>query len=135
MLADHVDYVPKQITTVAPEDDIAFFENAFVCETDGLITYTLKDKGEAKGFMTLNRQLDIAKPSGWCITALFVRRDGQAEHNALAMTMLFERLLSKPAEICVAVHHAATQIIRFWNQNGFVFYRNNPSSPMPMASD
>lgn len=121
MLADHVDYAPEQVTKDASEDDLAFFEDAFVHENDGLIAYTLKDEGEVKGFMTLSRQLDGVKQSCWVISALFVGRDGQSDHYALAMTKLFERLLSEPADICVAVHHAATQIIRFWNQNNFVF--------------
>lgn len=121
MLADHVDYAPEQVTKDTSEEDLAFFEDAFVYENNGLIAYTLRDDGIVKGFMTLSRQFDVVKPSGWCITALFVRRDGQAELNALAMIKHFERLLSEPADICVAVHHAATQIIHFWYQNNFVF--------------
>lgn len=41
MLADHADYAPEQISKDAPEADIAFFEDAFVHENDGLITYSL----------------------------------------------------------------------------------------------
>lgn len=120
MLADHVDYAPEQVTDDASEDDLAFFEDAFVHENDGLIAYTLKDEGIVKGFMTLSRQFCNIEAGAWYITALFVRRYDQADQCALAMTELFESLLSEPADICVAVHHAATQIIRFWNQNGFV---------------
>lgn len=121
MLADHVDYAPEQVTDDASEDDLAFFEDAFVHENNGLIAYTLKDEGIVKGFMTLSRQFFSIEAGAWYITALFVRRDDQADQCALAMTELFQRLLSEPADICVAVHHAATQIIRFWNQNDFVF--------------
>ena len=121
MLTDHVDYAPEQITANAFEDDVKFFEDAFVLENDGLIAYTLKDEEDIKGFMTLSRQLDVANPRSWCITALFVKRDGQSDQYALALTNLFESLLTEPSEICVAVHHAAAQIIRFWNQNNFVF--------------
>lgn len=120
MLADHVDYAPEQVTKDASEDDLAFFEDAFVHENDGLIAYTLKDEGIVIGFMTLSRQFLSPEDGAWYITALFVRHNDQADQCALAMTELFQSLLSEPADICVAVHHAATQIIRFWNQNGFV---------------
>lgn len=120
MLADHVDYAPEQVTDDASEDDLAFFEDAFVHENDGLIAYTLKDEGIVKGFMTLSRQFYSIESGAWYVTALFVRRDDRVDQYALAMTELFESLLLNPVEICVAVHHAATQIIRFWNQNGFV---------------
>lgn len=120
MLADHVDYAPEQVTEDASEDDLAFFEDAFVHDNDGLIAYTLKDEGMVKGFMTLSRQFCSTEAGAWYITALFVRHDDQADQCALAMIELFQSLLSEPTDICVAVHHAATQIIRFWNQNGFV---------------
>lgn len=122
MLADHVDYAPEQVTEDASEDDLAFFEDAFVQEDNGLIAYTLKDEGIVKGFMTLSRQFCNTEAGAWYITALFVKHNDQADQYALAMTELFQNLLSEPADICVAVHHAATQIIRFWNQNDFVFY-------------
>ena len=121
MLADHVDYAPEQVTEDASEDDLAFFEDAFVQEDNGLIAYTLKDEGIVKGFMTLSRQFCSTEAGAWYITALFVRHNDQADQYVLAMTELFQSLLSEPADICVAVHHAATQIIRFWNQNDFVF--------------
>lgn len=120
MLADHVDYAPEQVTDDASEDDLAFFEDAFVREDNGLIAYTLKDEGSVKGFMTLSRQFCSIEAGAWYVTALFVRRDDQADQYALTMTELFQRLLAEPADICVAVHHAATQIIRFWTQNDFV---------------
>lgn len=122
MLADHVDYAPEQVTEDASEDDLAFFEDAFVQEDNGLIAYTLKDEGIVKGFMTLSRQFCNTEAGAWYITALFVRHNDQADQYALAMTELFQNLLSEPADICVAVHHAATQIIRFWNQNGYEVY-------------
>ena len=122
MLADHVDYAPEQVTEDASEDDLAFFEDAFVQEDNGLIAYTLKDEGIVKGFMTLSQQFCSTEAGAWYITALFVRHNDQADQCALVMTELFQSLLSEPADICVAVHHAATQIIRFWNQNDFVFY-------------
>ena len=121
ILEKHVDYAPEQVTGDTHAEDIAFFEDAFFHENDGLIAYTLKDEGEIKGFMTLSRQFSNIDAGAWCITALFVRRDNQADQYELAMAELFQRLLSKPADICVAVHHAATQVIRFWNQNDFVF--------------
>lgn len=120
LLADHVDYAPEQVTKDASEDDLAFFEDAFVHENDGLIAYTLKDEGMAKGFMTLSRQFCSTEAGAWYITALFVRHDDQADQCALAMAELFQSLLSEPADICVVVHHAATQVLRFWNQNDFV---------------
>ena len=120
MLADHVDYAPEQVTEGASEDDLAFFEDAFVQEDNGLIAYTLKDEGMVKGFMTLSRQFCSTEAGAWYITALFVRHDDQADQCALAMIELFQSLLSEQMDICVAVHHAATQIIRFWNQNDFV---------------
>ena len=58
-----------------------FFEEAFIHESDGLIAYTLKDEWLVRGFMTLSRQLDVVNPNGWCISALFVRRNGQANHS------------------------------------------------------
>lgn len=122
MLADHVDYAPEQVTEDASEDDLAFFEDAFVQEDNGLIAYTLKDEGIVKGFMTLSRQFCSTEAGVWYITALFVRHNDQADQCALVMTELFQSLLSEPADICVAVHHAATQIIRFWNQNGYEVY-------------
>ncbi len=120
MLDDHVDYAPEQVAEDASEDDLAFFEDAFVHENDGLIAYTLKDDGIVIGFMTLSRQFLSTEEGAWYITALFVRHDDQADQCALAMIELFQSLLSEPADICVAVHHAATQIIRFWNQNNYV---------------
>lgn len=121
MLADHVDYAPEQVTEDASEENLAFFEDAFVHENDGLIGYTLKDEGIVKGFMTLSRQFCNTEAGAWYITALFVRHSDQADQYALAMIERFQRHLSKSVDICVVVHHAATQIIRFWNQNGFVF--------------
>ena len=121
MLADHVDYAPEQVTEDASKDDLAFFEDAFVHENDGLIAYTLRDEGIVNGFMILSRQFCNIEAGAWYIVALFVRHNDHADQCALAMTELFQRLLSEPADICVAVHHAATQIIHFWNQNDFVF--------------
>ena len=75
MLADHVDYAPEQVTKDASEDDLAFFEDAFVHENDGLIAYTLKDEGIVIGFMTLSRQFLSPEDGAWYITALFVRHN------------------------------------------------------------
>lgn len=111
MLAEHVDCAPEQITEVASEDDLAFFEDSFVHESNGLIAYTLKDEGIVKGSMRLSKRFGRSKTGAWYISALFVRCDDQADQCAPRMTELFPSLLSEPADICVA-----TQIIRFWNQ-------------------
>lgn len=121
MLEDHVDYAPEQVTGDTHAEDIAFFEEAFLHENDGIIAYTLKEAGKVIGFVTLTRRHLDCSGLNWCITALFVRRDQQAEAHAVAAIDLLTDLLEEKNLICVAVHPVATQIIHFWHAHGFEY--------------
>lgn len=121
MLADHVDYAPEQITDDAHSDDIAFFKESFHHENDGLIAFTLKDGSWILGFVVLTRQrLDDVMPS-WCIMALFVKRDARSDEYAEKVITLLAQTLTDTNGICVAVHPAATQAIRFWREHEYVY--------------
>lgn len=120
MMGDHIDYAPEFSTPRQGDEDIAYFIDSFVEETDGSLAYVLKDEaGTILSFMTVSKRMDQQGKVWWHITALFVANDANAEANALASIEHFQRSLASSANLCVNVHPSASKAIELWTTNGF----------------
>lgn len=124
MLAAHYDYTPELSMKENDEANADFFREVFLNEGGSGIAYVLKsDDNAVLGFLDATKRYFENSKTCWYLTSLFMRADKNADENAIYMVNHFFDLLHDSNELCANVYPAATEVISFWEKNGF---RANP---------